>query len=87
MPGPCEPDVKLEQNFRFLIECYELRTTHQQEGSEVKNGKCNALVTAIVGVVFSGCAAKAVNTTEWGDLKADPVADEISRKARKILDL
>ncbi len=53
----------------------------------MKNGKCNALVTAIVGVVFSGCAAKAVNTTEWGDLKADPVADEISRKVRKILDL
>jgi hypothetical protein len=36
----------------------------------VKNGICKALITAIVGLVFSGCAAKAVKTTEWGDLKA-----------------
>jgi len=37
----------------------------------VTNGICRALVPAIVGLVFYGCAAKAVNTTEWGDLKAD----------------
>ena len=30
-----------------------------------------SIAFAIVGLAFSGCAAKAVNTTEWGDLKAD----------------
>jgi hypothetical protein len=54
-----------------LIKCYELSRTHQQEVCKVKNGVCKALLPAIVGLVFCGCAAKAVNTTEWGDLKAD----------------
>lgn len=30
-----------------------------------------SIAFAIVGLAFSGCAAKAVKTTEWGDLKAD----------------
>ncbi len=37
----------------------------------MKNGVFKALVLVIVGLAFCGCAAKAVNTTEWGDLKAD----------------
>jgi hypothetical protein len=36
----------------------------------VKNGLGKALVPVIVGLAFCGCAARAVNTTEWGDLKA-----------------
>jgi hypothetical protein len=46
------------------------RTSRQQEGYKVKNGPIKALVPVIVGLAFCGCAAKAVNTTEWGDLKA-----------------
>ena len=30
-----------------------------------------SIVLVIASLAFCGCAAKAVNTTEWGDLKAD----------------
>jgi hypothetical protein len=37
----------------------------------VKNRVFSSLVLVIAGLVFCGCAAKAVKTTEWGELKAD----------------
>jgi hypothetical protein len=42
-----------------------------KEGAEVKKVVFKSIAFAIVGLAFSGCAAKAVKTTEWGDLKAD----------------
>jgi len=48
-----------------------MRKAHQQEGSEVKDRAFSALVLVMAFLAFYGCAAKAVNTTEWGDLKAD----------------
>ena len=37
----------------------------------MKDRAFSALVLVMASLAFYGCAAKAVNTTEWGDLKAD----------------
>lgn len=37
----------------------------------MKSCVCKAVVSVIIGLAFCGCAAKAVNTTEWGDLRSD----------------
>jgi len=47
------------------------RTSRQQEGYKVMDYTGRALVPVIMGLVLCGCAAQALNTTEWGDLKAD----------------
>ena len=37
----------------------------------MKDRAFSALVLVMASLAFCGCAGKAVNTTEWGDLKAD----------------
>ncbi len=37
----------------------------------MKDRAFSALVLVLASLAFCGCAAKAVKTTEWGDLKAD----------------